>query len=80
MPEKRSKYNREFREGGVRTGFIDVHVHFLTGSSVAQARAAWHDVPDGACSACWSSRDDDGAAAVEAVRRRLQEERTHIRA
>jgi hypothetical protein len=31
-------------------------------------------------SACWSSRDDDGAAAVEAVRRRLQEERSHIRA
>ena len=31
-----------------------------------------------ACSACWSSRDDDAAAAVEAVRRRLQEERGHI--
>jgi hypothetical protein len=47
MPEKRSKYNREFCEGAVRTGFIDVHVHFLTGSYVAQAPAAWHDVPDG---------------------------------
>ena len=29
------------------TGFIDVHAHFLTGSYVAQARAAGHDVPDG---------------------------------
>lgn len=28
-------------------GFIDVHAHFLTGSYVAQARAAGHDVPDG---------------------------------
>jgi hypothetical protein len=27
------------------TGFIDVHAHFLTGSYVAQARAAGHDVP-----------------------------------
>ncbi|MGZ6308934.1 MAG: amidohydrolase family protein, partial [Ktedonobacterales bacterium] len=29
------------------TGFIDVHAHFLTGSYVAQARAAGQDVPDG---------------------------------
>jgi 6-methylsalicylate decarboxylase len=29
------------------TGFIDVHAHFLTGSYVAQARVAGHDVPDG---------------------------------
>ena len=29
------------------TGFIDVHAHFLTGSYVAQARAAGHDVLDG---------------------------------
>ena len=28
-------------------GFIDVHAHFLTGSYVAQARAAGHEVPDG---------------------------------
>ena len=29
------------------TGFMDVHAHFLTGSYVARARAAGHDVPDG---------------------------------
>ena len=28
-------------------GFIDVHAHFLTGSYLAQARAAGHDMPDG---------------------------------
>ena len=40
----------------------------------------WGGVPFCRARWCWSSRDDDGAAAVEAVGRRLQKERSHIRA